>query len=82
MKPQSHDTSPAIEEILLEGYSRIGPREKLERVFDLTQAVQEMAAARIRAQLWPSALRHGAALPSRLSVARLRNHDQSFWLGP
>lgn len=51
--PQSADTPLEIEEILLEGYRRMTPAEKLQRVADLNRAVQELALARIRKQYGP-----------------------------
>ncbi len=50
MRAQSTDTPPEIEEILLEGYRRMPPVEKLRQVFELNRAAQEMAAMRIQAQ--------------------------------
>ncbi len=50
---QSRDTPLEVEEILLAGYRRMAPAEKLERVADLSRAVQQMALARIRAQYEP-----------------------------
>jgi hypothetical protein len=51
---QSRDTPLEVEEILLAGYRRMTPAEKLERVADLNRAVQQMALARIRAQYGPN----------------------------
>ena len=42
------DTSPAIEAILIDGYRRMAPSEKLERVRALTQSVQQLALADVR----------------------------------
>jgi hypothetical protein len=53
MRTLSPDTPPEIEEILLEGYRRMTPQQKLARVMDLNRAVQEMAAARIRTDYGP-----------------------------
>ena len=50
VKPQSPDTPAEIEEILLEGYRRMSPAEKLRRVIELGEAAEAMAAARIRSQ--------------------------------
>ena len=50
MKPQSRDTPLEIEAILIEGYRAMTPAQKLERVSQMTRAVQELALARIRAQ--------------------------------
>lgn len=69
MKTQSSDTPPEVEEILLEGYRRMSPREKLERVMDLNRAAREMAAARIRAQYGPD-----------LSDRELRLRLAALWL--
>ena len=41
--PPPGDTPPEIEAILIEGYRRMSPAEKLERVRQLTMAVQELA---------------------------------------
>ena len=42
------DTHPAIEAMLVEGYRRMTPAQKLERVRALTRAVQELALADVR----------------------------------
>jgi len=44
------DTSPHIQKILIAGYRRMSPSQKLKRVSELTQAVQQLALARIRKQ--------------------------------
>ncbi len=43
-----NDTDPRIEAMLIEGYRRISPSQKLERVRALTRAVQELAIMDIR----------------------------------
>jgi hypothetical protein len=42
------DTDPVVEAILIEGYRRMSPSQKLDRVRSLTHAVQELALADIR----------------------------------
>jgi hypothetical protein len=42
------DTGPAVEAFLIEGYRRMAPAQKLERVRTLTRAVQSLAIADIR----------------------------------
>jgi hypothetical protein len=42
------DTHPAVEAMLIEGYRRMSPTQKLERVRALTRAVQELALLDIR----------------------------------
>ena len=42
------DTPPHIRKILIEGYRRMSPQEKLARVREMTHAVQQLALARIR----------------------------------
>ncbi len=42
------DTDPAIEAMLIEGYRRMSPAQKLERVRALTRAVQQLALLDIR----------------------------------
>jgi hypothetical protein len=53
MRTQSPDTPPEIEEILLEGYRRMHPVDKLRQVFDLNRTAQQMAAIRIQARYGP-----------------------------
>ena len=43
-----NDTDPRIEALLIEGYRRMSPSQKLERVRALTRAVQELALMDIR----------------------------------
>lgn len=50
IKPLSRDTSPDMERVLFEGYRRMTPEQKLERVFGLTLALRELTAASIRQQ--------------------------------
>ncbi|MCP3982461.1 MAG: hypothetical protein GY716_24425, partial [bacterium] len=53
MKALALDTPPDIEEIVLEGYRRMSPSQKLQRVVELGVATEAMAAARIRARYGP-----------------------------
>jgi hypothetical protein len=46
----SRDTRPEVIRLLLDGYRRMTPAEKLARVEDLSQASRQMAEARIRGQ--------------------------------
>lgn len=43
-----NDTHPKIEALLIEGYRRMSPSQKLERVSALTRAVQELALLDVR----------------------------------
>jgi hypothetical protein len=43
-----NDTHPAIEAILIEGYRRMTPAQKLRRVEDLTRTVRQLALQDIR----------------------------------
>lgn len=43
-----NDTHPKIEALLIEGYRKMSPSQKLERVGALTRAVQELALMDIR----------------------------------
>ena len=45
---EPRDTDPRIAKMIVEGYRRMPPAEKLARVFDLTRAVRELSAARIK----------------------------------
>jgi hypothetical protein len=42
------DTSPVVKAMLIEGYRKMSPSEKIDRVRSLTLAVQELALADIR----------------------------------
>lgn len=44
----TNDTHPKIEAFLIEGYRKMSPSQKLERVRALTQAVQELALLDVR----------------------------------
>ncbi len=66
--PASCDTPPEIEEMLVDGYARMSPAERLRRVCALNRLADEMAAAAIRN-------RSGPVLPGRelsLRLASLR----------
>ncbi|MFQ5568619.1 MAG: hypothetical protein ACE5G0_03025 [Rhodothermales bacterium] len=68
MKPLFEDTSPAAEQVLIEGYRAMSPRQKLQRVVALNRALEQLATARLRA-------RYGEAMPERerrLRLAALR----------
>jgi hypothetical protein len=44
----TNDTHPKIEAFLIEGYRKMSPTQKLERVRALTRAVQELALLDVR----------------------------------
>ena len=50
MRLQSSDTPLHIEQILIEGYRRMTPTQKLDRVRAMTLAIQELAMAQIRTE--------------------------------
>ena len=50
MRAQINDTPPHIQKVLIAGYRRMTPREKMQRVSELNKAVQQFALARIRKQ--------------------------------
>jgi hypothetical protein len=50
MKYPMSDTSPQIQKILIHGYRQMSAAQKLARVQELTQTVQQLALARIRQQ--------------------------------
>lgn len=45
---EPNDTHPKIEALLIEGYRKMSPAQKMERVRALTRAVQELALADVR----------------------------------
>lgn len=49
----AEDTPPEVQAIMIEGYRRMAPAEKLQRVVDLNRAVESLARARIREQYGP-----------------------------
>ena len=61
------DTPPAVERLLIEGYRRMRPAEKLRRVEALNRALQQLATARLLAQYGPM-----AESELRLRLAALR----------
>jgi len=69
MKTQSRDTTPEVEEILVERYRQMSPQEKIGIVRDLNQTVLTMALAGIRH-------RHGPNLSERETRLRLA----ALWL--
>ncbi len=42
------DTSPDIQKLLIAGYRRMTPQQKLKRVDELTKAIQQLALMRIK----------------------------------
>jgi hypothetical protein len=78
--PHISDTPPQIREILIAGYRRMSPREKLKRVSELTKAVQQLALARIRQQYegiseQEQRLRLGSLWLDRDTMIRVFNWD-------
>jgi hypothetical protein len=63
------DTPADVEELLVEGYRRMSPAERLGRALDLGRAVQQLALARILAC-------YGPTLPEREVRLRLA----ALWL--
>jgi hypothetical protein len=50
MKNKILDTPPHVQRMLIAGYRKMTPQQKLQRVSELTKAVQQLALARIRKQ--------------------------------
>ncbi|MGQ0642646.1 MAG: hypothetical protein ACT4P6_18035 [Gemmatimonadaceae bacterium] len=63
------DTSPAAERLIIEGYRRMTPAQKLECVLSLNRALVELASARLRHQYGPDIPPHELRL--RLAALRL-----------
>ena len=62
------DTAPDVERMLIEGYRRMSPVEKLNRVVGLNRALEQLASARLRSK-------YGEAMTERerrLRLAALR----------
>lgn len=64
MRSGKSDTSPDVEEILVAGYRRMTPGQRLDRVADLNRALRELALAGIRQ-------RYGAGLTAEEEKLRL-----------
>jgi len=47
MIEQIQDTSPQIQKLIIAGYRRMSPQQKLKRVDELTKAIQQLALLRI-----------------------------------
>ena len=45
-----HDSPLDVENILIEGYRKMTPQQKMQRVSELNKAVQQLALARIQKQ--------------------------------
>ena len=69
MRPMSRDTPADVERILIEGYRRMTPSEKLQRVAELNRLAEAMATARIRRQYGPDISERELRL--RLAALRL-----------
>jgi hypothetical protein len=69
MRTQSPDTPAEIERRLVEEYRRMSPGQRLMMAMEMNRAVQQMAAARIRAQ-------YGPDLPER----ELRLRLAALWI--
>jgi hypothetical protein len=63
------DTAPAVEQLIIEGYRRMSPAEKLGRVVALNRALDQLATARLHAR-YGSQL-HDDELRLRLAALRL-----------
>jgi hypothetical protein len=81
MNQSVSDTSPAAERVLLEGYRRMTPREKAQRLVALNRALEQLARARIRAQYGEHLterelrLRLGALRLDRVTMVRAFDWD-------
>lgn len=53
MSAELTDTSPEAERVLIRGYRRMSPGERLQRVVALNRALDQLAEARIRASCGP-----------------------------
>jgi hypothetical protein len=68
------DTSPEAERVLVAGYRRMSPAEKLQQVVQLNRALDQLAEVRIRET-------YGADIPQRevdLRLAALRLDRQTM----
>lgn len=66
----SIDTDPRIQRMLIEGFRRMSPQEKLDRCFSMTRAILDLARSDLRRR-FPSA-----------DAGELRLRLASRWLDP
>jgi len=64
MRAGKSDTPKEVENLIVEGYRQMTPREKLERVNQLNRSIRTLALAGIRQ-------RHGTDIPEREALLRL-----------
>ena len=50
MEKQIQDTHLKIEKMIIEGYRKMTPQQKLQKVSELNKSIQQIALARIRKQ--------------------------------
>ena len=50
MKEKIHDTHPKIEKMMIEGYRKMTPGQKLQKVIELNKSIRQLALARIKEQ--------------------------------
>jgi len=50
MKIKNPDTPLKIQKILIDGYRKMTPQQKIKRVSELNKSIQQLALARIRRQ--------------------------------
>ncbi|MEW6753799.1 MAG: hypothetical protein AB1505_22880 [Candidatus Latescibacterota bacterium] len=80
-RPLQADTPLEVERLLVEGYRAMSPRQKLERVVAMNQALVTLARARLRAQYGPDLperevrLRLGALWLDRDTMVRVFGWD-------
>ena len=46
----TNDTSPEVQKILIDGYRKMSPQQKMRRVTEMNKTVQQLALARIKKQ--------------------------------
>ncbi|MFC1852587.1 hypothetical protein ACFL27_20510 [candidate division CSSED10-310 bacterium] len=68
MKEGIRDTPLKVHKMLIEGYRKMSPQQKLQQVNELTKTVQQFACARIRTKY------------GELSESELRLRLASLWL--
>ena len=82
MNSEAQDTFPHIRDILIEGYRRMSPQQKLKIVTEMTRAVQQLALARIEKQFDKSRVGDTLSVFSHLPhwvpySLRGGNHDEA-----
>ncbi len=73
------DTDPRIQELLIKGYRRMSPQQKMLRVNEMSKSIQQLALARIQREHPHSSKREQLMRLGSLWIDRLTMTDVFGW---